>query len=73
MLSKMEALLLTMIPKPEFDVDAELQAWHEAQGTPVLYQPEPHLRHHRCPVDMPPCPECQEAEEEEDFREYYDQ
>jgi hypothetical protein len=55
------------------DADDELTAWHEAQGVPALFVPEPHMLHHSCPADSSPCPECQERQEEEDFREYYDQ
>lgn len=51
---------------PEIDVDAELSAWHEAQGPGALTTPKVH----RCPPDMPPCPNCEAIIEEEDWNEF---
>ena len=53
----------------EIDVDAELDAWHDANYGSG-YVPDPRAVNHRCPSDMPPCPDCQALEEEEDDREY---
>lgn len=50
------------------DADSQLTAWYESQGSPVRES-----IFHRCPIDCPPCPECQAIQEEENYREYFDQ
>jgi hypothetical protein len=47
------------------DADDELTAWQEVQAMDaVLLQREKNLNH-RCPPDMPPCPECQQKDDDE--------
>ena len=50
------------------DADSQLTAWYESQVSP-----ERESVFHRCPIDCPPCPECQSRQEEENYREYFDQ
>jgi hypothetical protein len=59
-----------------YDADAELQAQQEARGEELHREyllGVGHFAPHRCPPDMPPCPECQAAEEHEDWLEFGDQ
>jgi hypothetical protein len=51
-----------------FDVDAELDAWWDGQAVEAANYAASNP--HRCPMDMPPCPDCQAIQEEEDEREY---
>ena len=54
----------------EIDIDAEMDAWWDANACAARAAfLEEHI-HHRCPQDMPPCPVCQEIIAEEDWREY---
>lgn len=58
---------------PEIDPDAARDEWHDVQAHDrhLAWQCEQQqLAAHRCPPDMPPCPACQQREDEEDFREY---
>jgi len=47
------------------DADDELVAWQlanaEADGKLAIEK----NRHHRCPPDMPPCPDCQQIDDDE--------
>lgn len=52
----------------ERDPDAERDAYHEAWAADMAVR-EAEERH-KCPPDMPPCPECQAIEEAEDEREF---
>lgn len=45
------------------DADDELQAQQLMVAHNYLDFPQPY---HRCPIDQPPCPECQERYDEED-------
>lgn len=50
----------------EIDADNELDVWWDSNTTGFrrwVDQP------HRCPPDMPPCPECEVLIEEEEYRE----
>jgi hypothetical protein len=50
---------------PEIDVDAELDAWYDANyGSGFV--PDPRDASHRCAPDVPPCPDCQALDERED-------
>ncbi len=51
------------------DPDSELTAWWEAQAADAWRAASCEPRH-RCPPDMPPCPECQEREDEEAWLDY---
>lgn len=52
---------------PDYDVDAELDAWYDANYGSG-YTQDPIRASHRCPIDMPPCPDCEELYEAEDER-----
>ncbi len=52
------------------DPDAQLDAWHEVQGAALHAADLREQKTHRCPSDMPPCPECEERFAQEDWREY---
>ena len=58
-----------MTINPSYNVDSDLDAWHEIQalsfGKGVLAE----LKSHKCPSNMPPCPDCEDFAEEDD---YYD-
>ena len=54
----------------ELDPDDELTAWYEVQAAGAHKRWLEEQERHRCPLDMPPCPECQAREEEEDSLEY---
>lgn len=53
-----------------YDVDSELQAWQEVNAEADGLLQRSKNERHRCPMDMPPCPECEARYEEEDDREY---
>jgi hypothetical protein len=44
---------------PEQDTDAELQAWQEVQAMDWHAIRREEEARHRCPSDVPPCPDCQ--------------
>lgn len=48
------------------DADDELTAWQEIQAMDAVLRAREERHNHRCPADMPPCPECQAREEELD-------
>lgn len=50
---------------PIYDVDAERDAWHDVQADTM--RREELTTYHRCPIDMPPCPDCQELDDDESF------
>lgn len=52
------------------DADTDLDAYYENLGHD--YFAGRFEKPHRCPPDMPPCPDCQATEEEEDSKEYGD-
>jgi len=52
------------------DPDAQLDAWYEVQGADAHAEYLREQRTHRCPSDMPPCPECEARTEEEIWREF---
>lgn len=52
------------------DPDAELTAWYEVQAADAHQAYLDEEANHRCPADMPPCPNCQAKEEVEDEREF---
>lgn len=55
------------------DPDAELDAWWDAQVVAAMKARDHEQKHHRCPSNMPPCPDCQAKEEEEHDKEYESQ
>jgi hypothetical protein len=61
---------LTMDPDYQ-DATAALAGWLDVANEVLKVQPAtaPTGRH-RCAIDMPPCPECQELYDQEDWREY---
>jgi hypothetical protein len=48
----------------ESDPDAELTAWQEAQ-IPTPDEQELRGLAHRCPIDVAPCPECQQKDDDD--------
>lgn len=52
------------------DPDDELQAWQIANAEADGRIADEANLHHRCPPDMPPCPNCQALIEREDFIEF---
>jgi len=44
------------------DADDELRAWQEIQAEDA-YEEFQNKSYHRCPSDIPPCPECQELDD----------
>jgi hypothetical protein len=50
----------------EADPDDELRAWYEIQAEIAAKHAEDDLSH-RCPSDMPPCPECEELYDAETY------
>lgn len=50
-------------------VDDQLDQWYDVQAVAAMMELAGRPRH-RCPPDMPPCPDCQAIEEEEDEREF---
>ena len=55
-----------------FDVDAELDAWHDVQAVAAIKAHREESVRHRCPPDMPPCPECEERYARQDYIEFGD-
>ncbi len=52
------------------DVDSDLDAWHDVQAVAFRASAVRERATHRCAANVPPCPECQDAEEAEDKREF---
>jgi hypothetical protein len=49
----------TQVNQIDPDPDDELRGWHEMQAEDLQKQAE-NEPFHRCPIDMPPCPVCEE-------------
>jgi hypothetical protein len=49
------------------DPDDELVAHQLANAEDFAADEFARAERHRCPIDMPPCPECQERDDEESF------
>lgn len=62
-LTESRHLIRSLLIMNAIDPDDELTAWHEMQES---HEPV----RHRCPPDMPPCPQCEELIEEEQFKEF---
>lgn len=52
------------------DADEALVAWQMVQAEAAGREMERREEAHRCPPDMPPCPRCQQFNDEEDEREF---
>jgi hypothetical protein len=55
---------------PSFDVDAALDNWKEVQAMDAGLLQLEKAEFHRCPPDMPPCPDCQDRIERENDKEF---
>ncbi len=51
-------------------IDDEMDARWDVLANDIIQQRTEEERTHRCPSNMPPCPDCQAIEEHEDEREY---
>lgn len=52
------------------DTDTELEMWWDVQAVQAARERSEEQRTHRCPPDMPPCPDCQAIDEDEDEVEF---
>ncbi len=50
---------MTQVNHIEIDPDDELRAWQEMQAEDAAKQAE-NQPFYRCPIDMPPCPICEQ-------------
>ena len=51
-------------------VDDQMDAFWDVQAVTAMREIAEEARTHRCPPDMPPCPACEDREEEECYREF---
>lgn len=56
---------------PAMTVDDELDARWDVLANDIIQAGIVEERSHRCPPDMPPCPDCQAVEEAEDEKEFW--
>jgi len=52
------------------DVDSQMDAWWDVQVSDMLKRDAQEAVTHRCPPFMPPCPDCQDRYDREDFLEF---
>lgn len=53
-------------------VDFDLDVWHEIQAFSFGKSFLSALKKHRCPSDIPPCPDCEDVIEEEEYYNFAD-
>jgi hypothetical protein len=58
------------LPEDYQDASAALAGWIDCANELLASEPKVVEVRHRCPIDMPPCPECEALQDDEDFNAY---
>jgi hypothetical protein len=56
---------MTPLDTRESNPDDDLRGWQEAEAEDAMKQAQ-NLPFHLCPIDMPPCPICEQIYDDED-------